>query len=290
MAGNIFGDLGTFPYFCLVHPWMTGEVIVNDVDSDFGDAPDPTYPTLRASNGARHILTGLFLGASVDADADGQPTPNADGDDNDGTDDEDGVVFTSLLVSGETATVDITATAPGLLNAWIDYLDDGDFDDAGEQIFTDEPLATGLNSLMFNIPLGAITDPTFSRFRIDTGGGLLPTGLANNGEVEDYQVTITDADSDMDGIPNSVDNCPNTPNAVQQDHDNDGTGDACDPNTEITTNTVATDTTFGGDLTVDGATFTIPSGITVDFDFVNNKIIIKNPNGKILVQLGGKIT
>ncbi len=34
----------------------------------------------------------------------------------------------------------------------------------------------------------------------------------------------------------------------------------------------------------------IPSGITVEFDFVNNKIIIKNPGGKILVELGGKIT
>ncbi len=63
-----------------------------------------------------------------------------------------------------------------------------------------------------------------------------------------------------------------------------------DPNTEITTNTVGVDTTFGGDLTVDGASFTIPSGITVEFDFINNKIIIKNPGGKILIEFGGKIT
>lgn len=25
---RVFNDEGTFPYFCLVHPWMTGEVIV----------------------------------------------------------------------------------------------------------------------------------------------------------------------------------------------------------------------------------------------------------------------
>jgi hypothetical protein len=166
--------------------WFFGEI-----DTDFGDAPDPTYPTLLASDGARHILTGPFLGASVDADADGQPTANADGDDNDGTDDEDGVSFTSLLVSGETATVDITATAPGLLNAWIDYLDDGDFDDAGEQIFTDQALVGGLNSLMFNVPATAVPDSTFSRFRFDTVGGLSPTGISPNGEVEDYQITIS---------------------------------------------------------------------------------------------------
>ncbi len=57
---------------------------------DFGDAPDPTYPTLAASNGAHHPFDAeLYLGASVDGETDGQPTINADGDDLDGTDDED---------------------------------------------------------------------------------------------------------------------------------------------------------------------------------------------------------
>jgi hypothetical protein len=35
-------------------------------------------------------------------------------------------------------------------------------------------------------------------------------------------------DDDADGIPNAVDNCPNTPNALQQDCDRDGVGDACE--------------------------------------------------------------
>ena len=36
-------------------------------DSDFGDAPDPTYPTLSASNGAYHsIINSLTLGITVD--------------------------------------------------------------------------------------------------------------------------------------------------------------------------------------------------------------------------------
>jgi hypothetical protein len=36
-------------------------------------------------------------------------------------------------------------------------------------------------------------------------------------------------DSDKDGIPDNSDNCPNDYNPDQQDTDNDGVGDACDP-------------------------------------------------------------
>ena len=36
---------------------------------DYGDAPDPTYPTLLASGGASHLLgSGLLLGAAVNAE------------------------------------------------------------------------------------------------------------------------------------------------------------------------------------------------------------------------------
>ena len=160
---------------------------------DYGDAPDPSYPTLLVSNGARHVIAGgLFLGAAIDADLNGQPNATATGDDTAGVpDDEDGVVFTSSLVTGELATLTVTASAAGFLDAWVDFNDDGDWIDAGEQVFTSRALVASANSLSFDVPGGAtVTDQTFARFRFSSAGGLLPTGLAINGEVEDYEVSI----------------------------------------------------------------------------------------------------
>src|SRR5690606_26584124 len=110
---------------------------VFSLTEDFGDAPDPTYPTLLGSDGARHISGGsLYLGSMVDPESNGQPSANSDGDDMDGNDDEDGVTFVALagtsvndFVRGESAEIEVVATAEGLLNVWADVNADGDWDD-----------------------------------------------------------------------------------------------------------------------------------------------------------------
>jgi hypothetical protein len=161
-------------------------------DTDYGDAPDPPYPTVKAANGAAHTIDGkVFLGRSVDAELDGQPNATATGDDNDGNNDDDGVVFVSDLTPGQKATVQVTASTTGVLSAWIDFNADGDWDDAGEQVFTDQTLVTGVNTLAIDVPAYATPGQTFSRWRFSTVRGLRYTGLAANGEVEDYMVTIT---------------------------------------------------------------------------------------------------
>jgi len=160
-------------------------------DADFGDAPDPTFPTLLPNNGARHALDGAtFLGATVDGDPDGQPTAQANGDDLDGNNDADGVIFTGPLFPGGAATVDVLASVPGLLNAWIDLNRNGSWADAGEQIFVDLRLAPGLNQLTFPVPASAAIAPTYARFRFSSAAGLGYDGLAPDGEVEDYMIPI----------------------------------------------------------------------------------------------------
>jgi hypothetical protein len=175
------------------------ELTESTVDRDFGDAPDPTFPTLLAGDGARHVLSTLFLGACVDAEADGQPTASVDGDDLgngspemgtcSGADDEDGVAFTSGLVSGAPATVDVTVSAAGLLDAWVDFDADGAWG-AGEQVFAGGAVVAGVNGLTFAVPPGATVGGSFARFRLSTAGGLAPGGFAADGEVEDHALTI----------------------------------------------------------------------------------------------------
>lgn len=162
-------------------------------------AEDANYPTLAADNGASHtIVDGMYLGSGVDGEEDGQPSTSSGDDidfyyDNEGNlvNDEDGVVFTSTVVPGKMATVEVDASTEGILNAWIDFNHDGDWSDDGEQIFTDLSLSEGVNTLAFSVPAAANLTETFSRFRFSSEDGLAPTGHADDGEVEDHIVEIT---------------------------------------------------------------------------------------------------
>ncbi|MDZ4850413.1 MAG: tandem-95 repeat protein [Pirellulaceae bacterium] len=146
--------------------------------------------------------SALRLGKHVTADSDGRPTSNATGDAGD-----DGVTFSQTIVPQSglpipafirnvTTTVTVTASAPGLLDAWVDFNADGDWDDPNEQIVQSFEFIPGFLTQTFaiqipaNTPLPAAPTLAIARFRLSTEGGLLPTGLATNGEVEDYAVTI----------------------------------------------------------------------------------------------------
>jgi len=159
---------------------------------DWGDAPDGPYPTLAANNGANHLINPImFLGSAIDPEPDGQPTGTALGDDNNGVpDDEDGVVITSVVTLGSTANVKVTASMPGFLDAWVDWNADGDWADAGENVFAGQALAMGVNNLTLTVPAGAAVGTTFSRWRYSSVGGLPFDGPAPDGEVEDCRVFV----------------------------------------------------------------------------------------------------
>ena len=141
----------------------------------------------------------LTLGPTIDVEASGFPSVGAD---SDGAD-EDGIVF-GALGAGTLNEVTVTvAGSGGRLDAWFDLNGDGDWFDAGEQIFSSESVAVGENLLTFEIPADAFIGDTYARFRLSSAGGLAPTGSAPDGEVEDYRVTVS-VPPTLDFLPNRI--------------------------------------------------------------------------------------
>ncbi len=187
-------------------PAPDGEVedyVLSIVGYDYGDAPQ-SYGTAGAG-AARHkvdpLAPPLMLGQCVDTEPDGQPSVNADGDDNNaGTsrigncfNDEDGVTFPTPFVACMPAQVNVFVTGTGgKLDAWFDFALSGTFSTAGNQVFASQAVVPGNNTLSFTVPCSAGVGKSYARFRLSSAGGLGPTGTANDGEVEDYVVNLTE--------------------------------------------------------------------------------------------------
>jgi len=195
----------------------TVTIVNDDSGMDFGDAP-AAYRVVLADDGARHALpqAGLpqvYLGSLVDPEQDGQPDSDALGDDNDILgDDDDGVVVVGRVSPGEYATFQVEVVGDGYLSAWIDFNRDGVWDDytdtAGnvisERVISAAPVSDDISSfhtfdVMIPADLNAMT--TFARFRFssDAGAVMLPTGLAPDGEVEDYRINVEVGDASISG-------------------------------------------------------------------------------------------
>lgn len=195
-------------------------VVVTTPQYDYGDNPDSIfgvgtndYQTVALDEGAHHELSPAapYLGACVDADNGANENLLANADDNTsfgalfGTcaisgDDEDGVLFSQTsLLPGQSFTADVTATGSCNLNAWVDWNHNGDFTDVGEQVATD--ISVGSTQLNLTVPGGTLPGPVYARFRCSSAGGDSSTGLALDGEVEDYLLDIIG--SDLGDLPDS---------------------------------------------------------------------------------------
>lgn len=179
---------------------------------DFGDAPDTgigtgsgNYNTLTADNGPSHtIVSGLFLGASVDGELDAAPNSAANGDDVDQAlpDDEDGVLSPLDLLGtiGAAPAITLLATnttgSAATLSGWIDYNQDGVFDNASEraQIAVPDGITDARVTLAFPIVPEGSAGRTYARFRLSTDAAAgSATGAAVDGEVEDFTFMIAES-------------------------------------------------------------------------------------------------
>jgi hypothetical protein len=94
-------------------------------------------------------------------------------------------------------TLSVTG-ADGWVTAWVDFNQDGDFDDLGEQVFANEQvLASQPEVKDFAVPVSVFEQTIDARFRVYATAQNLaeaapsPTGGASGGEVEDYTWDFT---------------------------------------------------------------------------------------------------
>jgi hypothetical protein len=184
--------------------YIRPEIGPTAVKYDWGDAPETAtaggYPTLLASNGARHVPVGPWLGDDSDrpdSEPDGQPDLHARGDDTHGNSDENGVSIPPL-VQGQLASATIEVNGGGgVVQGWIDFNRDRQWQ-AAESVFNGF-LPNGVQVISFSVPNAAIVGQSFARFRISRNGGLGPVGAAPDGEVEDHEVSIGASPTGGDG-------------------------------------------------------------------------------------------
>ncbi|MEG0297559.1 MAG: SdrD B-like domain-containing protein [Clostridium sp.] len=194
--------------------------IINSLTLDFGDAPDGSpgtgpndYNTLLLNNGPRHyIILGLTLGTLITSETDAHQNPTATGDDIGKSIQDDGLTTpVTLIVVGSTnyavqATVTNNTGKIAYIYGWVDFNKNGIFELEEASLLTvvpSIPIGTQLITINFPIPNSstlASGDITFMRLRLTTDAlansnsaqtqeDTRSLGIANDGEVEDYQVS-----------------------------------------------------------------------------------------------------
>jgi len=170
---------------------------ISTVDLDLGGAPD-SYGTQLADDGARHIAIGPALGARRSID--------------------DGLVSHSIVFGHASELIVMVQNAPtgAKLDAWVDWNLDGTFTD-NERIAVGLSVLNGLSMIPFDAPEEIAIGEMYARLRLSTAGVNGPVGLADDGEVEDYLITVQDFNNAPTiGTPVAV--------SISEDLDSNGVG------------------------------------------------------------------
>ncbi len=101
----------------------------------------------------------------------------------------------TTLTKGSQYTITVTPIWTGTVysegySVWIDYNRDGDFSDAGEQVWTQNATQNSPVSGSFTIPTGAVENSTTMRVSMKYNGVPTACETFQYGEVEDYTVVI----------------------------------------------------------------------------------------------------
>ncbi len=120
---------------------------------------------------------------------------------------EDYTNLSTTLSKGINHTIIITPFWSGAVyeegySVWIDYNQDGDFEDEGEQVWAQAPTKDSSVSGDFVVPNNALNGSTRMRVAMKAGGIPKSCEALDYGEVEDYTVIISNETTCTDGIQN----------------------------------------------------------------------------------------
>lgn len=175
----------------------SGQSLFPDGQIDFGDAPD-SYGTTAASGGPQHkIIAGLSIGNLVDGEADGVPGAAANSDSLGGVNDEfelGTIRFSPTANAALEIAVSNSTGSNATLYGWVDFNGNGTFDSGTERASVFVPSSSGLQTVSLDFgatPSNAAVGPTYVRLRLSSDAAAAsPTGIAQDGEVEDYRISI----------------------------------------------------------------------------------------------------
>jgi hypothetical protein len=187
---------------------------------EYGDLPSSYGTSILNAN---HIPGGLRLGNSLDTESSDNASIDASGDDTDQTppDDEDGVspyyATWSTGSNGQRLTVIVNGCLDSggcYVNGWIDWNNDGDFDDtdvggANEHVLNEELQDITTYRYYIDCPSSFLGEYVYARFRVCESTSTCNSVTVQevlNGEVEDYRwdvgptvVNLSSLTADWDG-------------------------------------------------------------------------------------------
>ncbi|WP_157044456.1 GEVED domain-containing protein [Photobacterium sp. SKA34] len=200
-APNVLGtDLGDAP--------DTNQIDLNNLSGPTTDETGPgNYTTLYVNDGAMHVqadtddngFIDIRLGDQWDSDSGELQDITATADDTDNKPDEDGVDVPAIATVGQDlnikANITIESGRTGVgsqLFGWIDWNQNGVWE-TSEQVINQPSAAEGENAFSVSVPSTAAVGYTYLRVRVCSDVGCnSPTGLAYDGEVEDYRIFVSD--------------------------------------------------------------------------------------------------
>jgi hypothetical protein len=163
---------------------------------DCDDLPDSYGTYFNSGKGACHTITSnVFLGTAPTTEADGKPSSGASLDTDDGISWPTGGPNRWVIGGPATVTVNVGGGGSGYVVGWLDWNNDGDFNDEDEQVY-EGTLGAGNNTVTFTVSPDfnpSVNTSLYMRWRVYPSEPTLVSAalVTIGGEVEGWRIPFS---------------------------------------------------------------------------------------------------